>query len=613
MRIKVLPDTVINQIAAGEVVERPVSVVRELVDNAVDAGASDIFVAVEGGGHSRIKVRDNGCGMSKDEAILAFERHATSKVISLNDLLSLDTLGFRGEALASIASVSKVQLRTRAREADVGTLVVFRGGKLSDVQSIAWNQGTEIEVEHLFFNTPARRKFLKSPRSEVARIRTWLANSGLARPAVRYRLVSDGDEILHLHPVATMVQRAQAIFGSGQIPVSLSEGGITVDGMVSHPGQALADGSGFVILVNGRLVSDKIVMRAVREGYDSMLKDREFPVGFLSLVLPGEDVDVNVHPQKSEVRFRHPQQVFAVVQGAVLAGVRSIKRAIPAGAMVSRAPAVSQSSFEQPEFQIGNARAGAESRVVLEHPALNYQSQSLFRHTSYDIPVVPASYSTAVRESGQRCTPAPGAASKPRDLPPFRFSDLRYVGQVLECFLVCEHDGSLVVVDMHAAHERVNYNKIRAAHAAKEVTTQKLLLPEIVRLTEEQVVHLLEQAQVLEALGFEVTQMSANTLAVHGVPALVAHVDCVALLKECAAEPLSIGWRERVEERVDHIAARIACHASVRSGDLVTKQEVYSLFSQLDEAELSGACPHGRPVVAQFERDAVERWFGRDR
>lgn len=611
MRIRVLPDVVINQIAAGEVVERPGSVVRELVDNAIDAGATDVFVALEGGGHSRIKVRDNGHGMSKDEAILAFERHATSKVSALDDLLHLGTLGFRGEALASIAAVSKVQLRTRAQNSDVGTLVVFRGGKLTDVQSIAWNQGTEIEVEHLFFNTPARRKFLKSPRSEVARIRTWLAHSGLARPTVRYRLVSDGDEILHLQPVATLAERAESVFSPGLIPVSLSEGGIRVEGMVSHPGQALADTTGFVVLVNGRLVTDKIVQRAVREGYDSMLKDREYPVGYLAITLPSEDVDVNVHPQKSEVRFRHPQQVFAVVQGAVLAGVRSIKRPVVGGMAISAPVPASQKihAEAQPAFEAYEI----DRNVPSDLHTSQYQPQTLFHGPAVTGVEKSFASSPLVAERPQAYAPL---VSFERELPraeEFRFSDLRYVGQVLECYLVCEYGDKLVVVDMHAAHERVNYNKIRAAHAVRAITTQKLLLPERIRLTEEQVTHLLEQVELLEVLGFEVAQVDRDSIVVHGVPGVVSQLDCVALLKECAAEPLSVGWRERIEERVDHIAARIACHASVRSGDIINRHEVYALFAQLDQAELSGACPHGRPVVAQFERDAVERWFGRDR
>lgn len=618
MKIRVLSDAVINQIAAGEVVERPASVVRELVDNALDAGATDVFVALEGGGHSRLKVRDNGCGMSKDEAILAFERHATSKVISIDDLLHLGTLGFRGEALASIAAVSKVHLRTRAHEADIGTHVVFRGGTLANVESIPWNAGTEIEVEHLFFNTPARRKFLKSPRSEVARIRTWLAHSGLARPSVRYRLVSDGDEVLHLHPVATIAERARAIVPGDLIPISLSEGGLSIEGMVSHPGQALADASGFVVLVNGRLVTDKLIQRAVREGYDSMLKDREYPVGYLSLTLPSDQVDVNVHPQKSEVRFRHPQQVFAVVQGAVMAGVRTIRRpvAIPSNTISQGL----RSTAGQPAATQGLQ----EVRQAAVSPTFSPQPQNLFDLVASSLHsevcavdgavLAPeASVREAVASYHSTASAEWQSSDAQSSAPSFRFSELRYIGQALECYLLCELKDQLVVVDMHAAHERVNYNKIRRARTENSLVTQRLLIPETVRLTEEQVVRLVEQEQLLQDLGFEIHQVSPETVSVQGVPGVVAHLNCVALLKECAAEPLAAGWRERFEERIDHIAARVACHASVRSGDLLSKQEAYALFEQLDGAELSGACPHGRPVVTQFSRDAVERWFGRDR
>jgi DNA mismatch repair protein MutL len=560
--------------------------------------------------------------MSKDEAILAFERHATSKVSCIDDLASLETLGFRGEALASIAAVSKVHLRTRSKDVDVGTHIVFRGGKLSDVQSIPWNIGTEIEVEHLFFNTPARRKFLKSPRSEVARIRTWLAHSGLARPTVRYRLVSDGDEVLRLQPVATIAERARSVFPADLIPVLLSEGGISVEGMVSHPGQALSDQSGFVILINGRLVTDKIIQRAVREGYDSMLKDREHPIGYVSLTLPSDQVDVNVHPQKSEVRFRHPQQIFAVVQGAVTTAVRTIRRPMQIGTHGD----VGRLS------DIAPRQAGQESRFErVAAPAAEqlYHAQNLFdrRHSATEAiaagnTAVAAEVDSSTFEQTVREFPNTYMASAKNSAAPdygvasaanFRFSSLRYIGQLLECYLVCELGDRLVVVDMHAAHERVNYNKIRQARAEQKVVSQRLLIPETVRLTEEAVVTLMEQEHVLRELGFELSQISPETVAVRGVPGVVAHLDCVGLLKECAAEPLAAGWRERLEERVDHIAARMACHASVRSGDLLTKQEAYALFSQLDEAELSGACPHGRPVVTQFSREMVERWFGRDR
>ena len=603
MKIKVLPDTVINQIAAGEVVERPASVVRELVDNAVDAGATDIFVALESGGHSRIRVRDNGCGMGRDEAVLAFERHATSKVSSIEDLTHLGTLGFRGEALASIAAVSKVKLTTRTRESDVGVQVTMRGGKLVNVQSIAWNEGTEIEIEHLFFNTPARRKFLKSPRSEVSRIRSWLAHSSLARPSVRYRLVSDGDEILNLSAVDSRIARGHQIFPPELMPLSLSEGGIHVEGMVGHPGQALSDSSGLVIVINGRLVSDKIIVRAVREGYDSMLKDREFPIGYIVVDMPAEDVDVNVHPQKSEVRFRRSDQVFAVVRGAVLSAVRSIRKPMSAVPLASNEGTTLGA--------LGQMSTGFRADPYVAAPIPEFPSvtapvgEEVARPGSTPPITVAVTHQPSFFSSA---APTQGVGRRS-----FRFSDLRYVGQILECYLVCELDEKLVVVDMHAAHERVNYNKIRTARAEHKLSVQKLLIPEVVRLTSEQVTTLMEQRELLAELAFEVSEVDHERVAVSGVPSVLSRLNCTALLKDFAAEPVRAGWRERLEERIDHIAARLACHASVRSGDLLSRHEAYALFSELDEAELSGACPHGRPVVTEFTRDAVERWFGRDR
>jgi DNA mismatch repair protein MutL len=602
VKIKVLADTVINQIAAGEVVERPASVVRELVDNAVDAGATDIFVALESGGHSRIRVRDNGCGMGRDEAVLAFERHATSKVSSIEDLTHLSTLGFRGEALASIAAVSKVKLTTRARESDVGVQVTLRGGKLVNVQSIAWSEGTEIEIEHLFFNTPARRKFLKSPRSEVSRIRTWLANSSLARPSIRYRLVSDGDELLNLSAVATRAARGKQTFPPELISLSLTEGGIHVEGMVAHPGQALSDSSGLVILINGRLVSDKIIVRAVREGYDSMLKDREFPIGYIVVDLPAEDVDVNVHPQKSEVRFRRSDQVFAVVRGAVLAAVRNIRRPMSMAPVGQTEAPLSVIPAQSSDFFFSEPRVAAP---VPEFP--RPESAEIVDRRPFG--AVPAATSAMHQPSFFSSSAAVHSPHRK----PFCFSDLRYVGQVLECYLVCELDEKLVVVDMHAAHERVNYNKIRKARADHKLAVQSLLIPEVVRLTSEQVTHLMEQSDLLRELAFEVEELDHEQVAVRGVPSVLSRLNCASLIKEFAAEPVPAGWRERLEERIDHIAARLACHASVRSGDLLARHEAYALFAELDEAELSGACPHGRPVVTEFSRDAVERWFGRDR
>lgn len=614
MKIKVLSDSVINQIAAGEVVDRPAGVVRELVDNAIDAGATDVFVTLQGGGNSRLKVRDNGIGMGKDDAILAFERHATSKVSVIEDLTGIATRGFRGEALASIAAVSKVQLRTRLADASIGTHVVFRGGKLVNVQPAPWSQGTEIEVEHLFFNTPARRKFLKSPKSEIARIRSWIANSSLSHPSVRYRLISDGDEILNLRPVDSIQARARDVFSPELISCSLQEGGLRVHAMVSHPGEAVSDTSGLVVLVNGRMVVDKIIFRAVKEGYDSMLKDREFPVGYVSLELPGEFVDVNVHPQKSEVRFRHPSQVFAVVRGAILAGIRGLQR--PLGLANPAQERVPQPNGSSPE---STADVHPQQNIAEHFPV----------HAENDGPRVTAAPLLALepRHSGSVQSPVEAyTASESQthvavqstrqpieETTSFSFAALRYVGQILGCYLLCEWQDSLVVVDMHAAHERVNYNSIREGYARKELVAQPLLIPQVLTLPYEQVNNLTEQMELIRTLGFDLEAVEPQKIEVRAVPSILSHINCGSLVRDLAAEPISEGWQERVEERIDHIAARIACHASVRSGDVLNRQEAYALFDQLDRVAVSGACPHGRPVVARFSREAVERWFGRDR
>jgi DNA mismatch repair protein MutL len=390
------------------------------------------------------------------------------------------------------------------------------------------------------------------------------------------------------------------------------------------------------------------MLRAAREGYDSMLKDREYPIGYLSLTLPPDEVDVNVHPQKSEVRFRHPDQIFAVVRAAVLTAVRGIKRPMVA-------VGVAESHTSSPQAAIGVSRSISSSNTnntIATPPAAaapppnntRLSAPSLLSEFPRSSPL-PSSAAADIRDIwpvllAKRSSveaaytspkipsdPPPPAAHEQRPLyqhqqgrpynqaadSEFCFAALRYVGQVLGCYLVCELGEQLVVVDMHAAHERVTYNKIREQRATRTLVVQKLLIAERVALTGEQVVALIEQQELLKEIGFEITQASDSEILIHGVPNVVAHLQCATLLKEFAAEPVIAGWRERLDERIDHISARLACHASVRSGHVISREEVYALFAQLDLANSAGACPHGRPVVADFSRAAVERWFGRDR
>jgi len=578
VRIQVLPDHVANQIAAGEVVERPASVVRELVDNSLDAGATDITVTLEQGGQVLLAVTDDGCGMGRDDALLAFERHATSKLREADDLLAIATLGFRGEALPSIASVAKVTLTTRDAASETATRINIDGGTVRNVERVAAPVGTTIEVRHLFFNTPARRKFLKSPRSEELRIKQWLSAVAIPHPAVRFRLMLDGREVLNIPRRSDVLERGRAMVRGTAVSFTHEGGGIRVAGVVGHPSLAQVHTGGFTIFVNRRLVSDRMLLRAVKEGFDSTLKEREFPVGFLLVDLPPEEVDVNVHPQKAEVRFRSGQPVFVAVREAVLRAVREFRAPLPGtGPGDERGPAVVGEPTPAAVGWGGGAPAGA----------------------------TPAAFAFAAA--------VPPESPSGRTPTPFRFADLRYVGRVLDCFLIGELEGRLYAVDMHAAHERYNYNLIRNGFRTRSLASQQLLVPAVVNLTLEGAARCLARAEIFERFGFTVESFGEDAVAVRAVPASFGQGNVLGVVREIAAIDEAECAEGRFEEFIDHVAARIACHASVRSGDELSREEVYRLFTDLDRTEFSAACPHGRPVIVSFSRAEVEQWFGRDR
>ena len=587
-QIKVLADTVANQIAAGEVIERPVSVVRELVDNALDSGATEISVEIEEGGQSLVRVSDNGCGMNAEDAVLAFRRHATSKLHELGDLDSLASLGFRGEALPSIASVSRVRLVTRTGDAELGNEVLVEGGVLSPVKVLSAQPGTVLEVRNLFYNTPARKKFLKSPRSDETKIKAWLRHSALARPAVRYRLFADGKELLNLPIRENLFERAGTVFKTALIPFEASIGPLKVLGAIAHPSQAQYDSAALVTLVNGRLVTDRMLLKAVKDGFDSTLKPGEFPLGVIAITLPGAFVDVNVHPQKAEVRFRESGAVFSAVYQSVLQAVRSFGASSPAGPgstpgrQYSSVPAASEIGLRSSQ----GAYAGAQGSFYSTSAVGQFAAESGEVHTQRD-------------ES--RCEDS------------IRFADLRYIGQTLECYLLCEHADSLYIVDMHAAHERINYNLLQNRLKKGGIQSQRLLMPVDVTLPETAAVNCEDHADLLSQAGFELERTGEQGIRVLAVPALIAGCDVNRLVREIAAAEMPDLAAGRLREALDHALARIACHASVRSGQSLGREEVQALFETLDNHEFSGACPHGRPVLARFARSEVERWFGRDR
>lgn len=574
-RIRVLGDNVINKIAAGEVIDRPASVVRELVDNSIDAGAKSIIVSIEAGGKNLIKISDDGHGMLRQDALLAFERHATSKINQAEDLETIATFGFRGEALAAISAVSQVKLATRSAECPIGTKVSISAGKIDSVEPCSMNVGTEIEIRNLFFNIPARKKFLRSDQSEEKHIRTWVLQSAIANFDVHYRILVNDREVLNLAPRSDLVARAREVVKGQLLPFDRRNGPFRVSGLVGHPSQARGTGQidSLVIFVNRRLVKDKMVAKAVHEGFDSTLKSFEVPLGVISIEIPAIDVDINVHPQKSQVRFRAPQVVFLAVREAVKDAVQNFREPvryadfrplIKGGAEVR----------EQFRFEMGQGSSG--------NLAVSSQAQLAF-------------------------------SDQDEQTAPLRYSELNYIGQVLECYLICELNKKMYVIDMHAAHERINFNRIRAGFDQKKLVSQRLLLPISVELGLEGLDNCLKHKEALERVGFEIEAFGESTLLIRSLPSILKNGRVEELLRELATiefEGLGAG---RWQERVDKISARIACHSSVRSGDRLGREEVMDLFRQMDSADFAAACPHGRPVIVSFEASEIEEWFGRDR
>lgn len=585
-RISKLSDELANQIAAGEVVERPASVVKELVENSLDAGATRIVVDVEQGGTSLVRVCDDGEGMTAEDAVLALERHATSKIRALDDLFRLHTFGFRGEALPSIASVSRLVLRTRPRDAKEGTEVEVDAGKAPVVRPCGGATGTTIEVRELFFNVPARRKFLKATATESAHIGDVVLGAALARPDVTFVLSRDGRVVRELLRVGERAERARAALSGETLSSIKSErGAMRIEAMLGPPERARAGATGLALLVNGRHVRDRMLARAVAHAYGSVLDGGRYPVGVVWLEIPTELVDVNVHPQKAEVRFADARGVFDAITRELHAGLSRAFTipALPANPFAQQSPTLKALSSE--------AQA---ARAVLSIEA--YQ---------------PPTMSPASLLSEQNLFAASAASDAAAAVQQARYSLLRYVGQMRGMFLVCEGEDGLYVLDQHAAAERVTFDRLRRAHESRLMETQRLLVPEIVELAPTEVALLEENAESVAHLGMEIRAVADNAVAVHGVPALLGcRAEPGRLARDLAAE-LSKSGSRAFAGAIDLVLATMACHGSVRAGDAMSREEVEALLRALDAVDFAGHCPHGRPLVMRTPWNELEKKVGR--
>jgi DNA mismatch repair protein MutL len=572
-RIERLPDDLVNKIAAGEVVERPASVVKELVENALDAGARSVVVEVEAGGKSLIRVRDDGAGMSGADAALSIERHATSKLRALDDLQSVETHGFRGEALPSIASVSHLLLRTRDESGPEGTEVEVRHGKLVHVRAAGHPRGTTVEVRDLFGGVPARRKFLRADATEASHVAEAVTLLALARPEVGFSLGSGGRRVLDAPAVQGLAERLYQILGQRAlddlVPVEGGEGFAVVRGFVSRP--EASGGRGVLrLFVNRRPVRDRAVSKALLEAYRALGMRDPRPEAFLFIEAPPAMVDVNVHPAKSEVRFADGRTVWTAVD-------RSVRDALSAAA---RGPA---------HAPVARVEEAAERYVA--------------SHDTGDGAAAPTG--AAISQSPRHEAPAAMA-------PLFAGAPPTVLGQHRNTYIVATDGEDIVLVDQHTARERVLFERIQARRAERGVESQMLLAPAVVALSPDLVPLLEGAATLLSALGFDAEPFGGSSVRLRAVPALLAGRDPGAALQSLLRDVLereAADWV--VAGRDDRLAATLACHASVRAGEALGADVMRGIVTDLFGAAHPGLCPHGRPTHVRIPRDDVARWFGR--
>jgi len=601
-RIHRLPDDLANQIAAGEVVERPSSVVKELVENALDSGATRVKIELEQGGVALVRVSDDGAGMGADDSVLALERHATSKIDRKEDLFALRTFGFRGEALPSIASVSRLKLLSRAHGSEEGTEVLVDGGGRPRVKPAGAAEGTTVEVRDLFFNVPARRKFLKSTGTESAHVGEAMLLGALARPDVSFFLVRDGRAAREWLRVPTRRERVAQTIDGERLETCLGERGpLRIEAHLAAPERARAGTVGLHLLVNGRPVRDRQLARAVSQAYGSVLEPGRYPVGAVYVDLPPDQVDVNVHPQKAEVRFADGRALFDAVTRelhAALARAFNLP-ALGTGRPWSLPRPAAPSSV--PTATLFVPEVGPDPWELAPFSDDPSAHESLAERTL--TPTIDIGGAGALR---------PAAELAPRAL--FEgsgfYASLEFLAQVRGTFLVCSGSDGLYVLDQHAAAERVTFDRLRRAFDARTLSMQRLLIPDVVELLPAEVAMLEEHGEEVASFGVELRAVGTSAVAVHAVPTLLMRGHPERLVRDLVAE-LSRAATRPFGDATDLVLATMACHGSIRAGDALSREEAVALLRALDPIDFAGHCPHGRPVVTRIGYEELERRVGR--
>src|SRR5580704_12414453 len=638
-RIRILPEAVANRIAAGEVVERPASVVKELLENALDAGAKSIRVEVEAGGKRMIRVADDGHGMTHDDALLAFERHATSKLRSADDLMSIATLGFRGEAMPTIAAVSRLLLETRDAAEPEGTRVEFAGGKLVGVKSAGLPAGTTVSVADLFYSVPARRKFLKSETTELGHIASLVTHYALANPGKQFVLTTPTQEIINCAPAELLTDRVYQLFGrqsldelvaiptvSAAFRAAITEpdlepeeekARLTVFGFTSRPEVQRPNRNGIYVFVNRRLVRDRLILHAIHEAYRNILPGNVFPATLLFLEMPYDEVDVNVHPAKIEVRFRRSQFVHDFTRDSIRQVLMNA-RAVPSFAAAAGAGAVSIPHANIPALEdvgIGSGvgsdggfeLTGAPLRPVAQRFSFESASTSGAALDSVAPAFLPSDgTATNWAANFSTATDAPGRLPHPDEI-----ADLKPLGQVSASFIIAVNGEGLWIVDQHVAHERILFEQHLEARRAGKVESQRMLMPMILELSPRQLVIYEKIADELTANGFEVEPMGPRSVAIQAIPAGVTGNDAEKLLTEILDGIERENAAISIETLQAKIAASTACHAAIKVNMPLDQTKMEWLLAALAKTDCPMSCPHGRPVVLRYSVKEIEKAFHR--
>ena len=576
--ISVLPDTLINKIAAGEVIERPASVVKELVENAIDAQATSIFTDIEKAGRARVRVSDDGHGMGPEDAPLAMERHGTSKILSDDDLFAITTLGFRGEALPSIAAVSRFEMVTRVRDDESGTQILAEWGGVGEIRECGAPVGTRVTVDRLFENLPARLKFLRTDATEFKHILDVVSRISLAYPSIHFRLDHNGSTVLEAPTVDEMLDRVASVIdeeAAGALcPISFNQGGVRIEGNLSRPGVSRRTSRSMFISVNGRSIKDPGIHRAVMEAYRNAIPQGRYPVVILNMTILPDAVDVNVHPSKREIKFDRPGSIFKIVMN----GCRTA---------------------------LGGSTGGLRERM-------GWPLRNKYDPMVIEIPVC-ADRRTVEEESGflwtDRQDRGAGLLSPLESRGPF--SAMEVIGSLWGSYILCQAPRAFIMIDQHAAHERIAFERLKAEQAADGVRSQQVLLPLSIKATRLDDAALARVMPAFEHAGLSLEPFGDGTLAVTSIPEILSELDPTAFIEDLIEELTEEGRTSVVEELIDRVLMKIACHSVVRAGRTLKPPEIEALLEDLDRIDFSASCPHGRPVFITQSLSEVERRFGR--